>query len=121
MAAMYLLAQLEFLCRVKGQYLHKDGTKRRTIPQQLRKKAGLQSNHGRVNRVHQAFVLYLYRNKTALAKRLRVLENKLGIAKRLKTIRDPVMHGELGDPAVEATFFALLIAMFYYAEAGTND
>jgi hypothetical protein len=120
MAAMYLLAQLEFLCRLKGRYLHRDGTKRRTIPQQLRKKAGLQSNQRRVNRLHQAFVLYLYRNTTALGKRLRTLENKLAIAERLRRIRDPVMHGELADPAVEATFFGLLIAMFYYAEAGTN-
>ena len=26
------------------------------------------------------------------------------------------MHGELGDPAVEAKFLALLIAMFHYSD-----
>lgn len=115
MATMYLLAQLEFLCRVKGRYLDKDGTIKRTMPQQLRKKAGLQPNQRRVNQIHKAFIVYMYRNTTALGKRLRILETKLGIAKRLQTIRNPVMHGELPDPAVEGKFFGLLLAMFYYS------
>lgn len=119
MAAMYLLAQLEFLFRVKGRYLGKNGMIKRKVPQQLRKKAGFRSKQNRVNRIHQAFVLYLYRNRTALGKRLRSLEKNLGITKRLKTIRDPVMHGEMADPAVEAQFLALLVAMFYYSESAT--
>lgn len=116
MSAMYLLAQLEFLFRVKGRYLDKDGTikGKSPIPHQLSKKASLQPNQRRVNRIYQAFILYLYRNRTLVGKRCQTLEKKLGIANRLRKIRDPVMHGELADPAFEAFFFGLLIAMFYY-------
>lgn len=125
MTAMYLVAVLEFLCRVRGRYLGKDGVVKRAIPKQLHKKAGLRHNQqlhkkGPVNRIHQAFTLYLYRNSTPLGKRLRKLEKLLTITRRLEKIRNPVMHGELPDPSVEADFFALLIAMFYYAESGTE-
>ena len=116
MTAVYLLAQLEFLCRKKSRYLNEDGTIKRTIPAELRNKAHLRPSQTRVNRIEQAFVLYRYRNRTLVGKRLRLLERKLRIAERLGKIRNPVMHGELPDPAVEAKFFALLIAMFYYGE-----
>lgn len=119
MAALFLLAQLEFLCRAKGRYLHRDGRVRREIPPQLLKKAGPGLKPRRVNRIDQAWVLYLYRNPTPLAKRLRMLEKKLEIAQRLGTLRNPVMHGEWPDPAFEGRFLALLIAMFYYSEVAT--
>lgn len=114
MAAMYLLAQLEFLCRVKGRYLNEDGTIKLTIPVKLGEKAKLKTNQKRVNRIEQAFCLYVYRNKTLAGKRLRMLDKKLSIAERLRKIRHPVMHGELPDPSVEAKFLGLLIAMLYY-------
>lgn len=121
MSAMYLLAQLEFLCRKKCRYLNEDGTIKRVIPAQLRKKAGLKANvepntQDRVNRIDQAFSLYLYRNRTLAGKRLQILNQKLRILERLRRIRHPVMHGELPDPAVEANFLGLLIAMFYYGK-----
>jgi hypothetical protein len=114
MAAMYLLTQLEFGCRVKGRYLNEDGTIKRTIPASLGRKAKLRTSHKRVNRIEQAFCLYLYRNTTLAGKRLRTLDKKVGIANRLGKIRHPVMHGELPDPSVEAKFLGLLIAMLYY-------
>lgn len=120
MAAMYLLAQLEFLCRINGRYLGKNGAVRRKIPQQLQKQAGIQPNQKQVSQIHQAYILYLYRNKTLLGKRLRRLDRNLSIANRLRKIRNPVMHGELPDPGVEAKFFGLLIAMFYYAESSKS-
>ena len=112
----YLLAQLEFLCRKKSRYLNEDRTIKLTIPEKLRKKVKLESKPARVNQINQAFILYLYRNRTILGKRLRALEKKLGIAERLRKIRYPAMHGELPDPAMEAKFLGLLIAMFYYGE-----
>jgi len=117
MATMFLMAQLEFLCRVKSRYLHRDGKVRREIPPQLLNKAGFKSKPSRVNRIDQAWVLCLYKNITALGKRLRILERKLQIAQRLGTLRNPVMHGEWPDPAFEAMFLALLVAMFYYSES----
>jgi len=120
MSAMYLLAQLEFLCRKKCRYLNEDGTIKRAIPAQLRKKAGLgdnlKLNTKRINQIHQAFCLYLYRNRTLAGRRLQILDRKLRIVARLKKTRHPVMHGELPDPAVEAKFFGLLIAIFYYGK-----
>ena len=86
------------------------------IPQQLQNQAGIQLNQKQINQIHRAFILYLYRNRTPLGKRLRRLDRTLGIKNRLEKIRNPVMHGELADPGVEAKFFGLLIAMFYYAE-----
>lgn len=115
MSAMYLLAHLEFLCRIKSRYLTRAGKVHQEIPQQLRKKAGI-NDRKQVNQIHQAFILYLYRNRTPLAKRLHKLERALGIVDRLKKIRNPVMHGELADPSVEAYFLGLLIAMFYFSE-----
>jgi len=118
-SATYLLAQLEFLFRGKGRYLNEDGTIKHAIPVRLCNEVGLRPNlkpntSDRVNGIDQAFKLYLYRNRTLVGKHLRILQKKLGIGERLKKIRHPVMHGELPDPTVEARFFALLIAMFYY-------
>jgi hypothetical protein len=114
MAAMYLLAQLEFVFRVKGRYLNEDGTIKHTIPVSLGKKVKLRANSRRVNRIEQAFCLYLYRNRTLAGKRLSALDRKVSIANRLRKIRHPVMHGELPDPSVEAKFMGLLVAMLYY-------
>jgi hypothetical protein len=116
LSAMYLLAQLEFISRSKGRYLDDNGIPLRCIPKLLCKKANLNPKPNRVNQIHQAFILYLYRNGTFVGKRLRILDKKLCIAERLRKIRHPVMHGELPDPSVEATFLALLIAIFYYGE-----
>jgi len=116
MAAMYMLGHLEFLFRIRGRYLRRDGTVRGKIPQQLQKKAGIQPNRKQISQIYQTFILYLYRDRTPLGKRLRRLDRTLGIENRLEKIRNPVMHGELADPGVEAKFFGLLIAMFYYAE-----
>jgi hypothetical protein len=120
-SATYLLAQIEFLCRRNGRYLKDDGTIRRAIPLQVRKKAGLTTNarpntRDRVSQVHQAFCLYLYRNRTLAGRRLQILDRKLRIVARLRRIRHPVMHGESPDPAAEARFLGLLIAMFYYGD-----
>jgi len=114
MAAMYLLATLEFLFRVKGRYLNEDGTIKHAIPASLRKKVKLGTNPKRVNRIEQAFCLYVYRNRTLAGKRLSMLDRKLSIANRLGRIRHPVMHGELPDPSVEAKFMGLLVAILYY-------
>ena len=114
MAAMYLLARLEFVCRVKGRYLNGDGTIKRKIPVSLVKKAKLNTGQRRVNRIEQAFCLYLYRNRTLAGKRLRALDKKVSIADRLRKIRHPTMHGELHDPSAEAHFLGLLIAILYY-------
>lgn len=119
-SAMYLLAQLEFLCRKNCRYLNEDGTVKRDIPAELREKArrgrNLKPNTKRINQIHQAFCLYLYRNRTLAGRRLQILDRKLRIVARLKNTRHPAMHGELPDPAAEARFFGLLIAVFYYGK-----
>jgi hypothetical protein len=119
LSAMYLMARLENLFRIKSQYLNEDGTLKKGIPKQLRqllKKYGVNriGNNWRCNRINQSFMIFLYRNKTSLAKQLRLMDRKLKIANRLDYIRNPVMHGELEDPSSEARFLGLLIAMFYY-------
>ena len=40
----------------------------------------------------------------------------LEVARRLQMIRNPAMHGQLGDAGVEASFYGLLIAMFNHGE-----
>lgn len=115
MAAMYLLAQLEHLCRVGSRYLEADGIVKRQPPPELRRRVFPQGTRSRVTGVDLAFTLLLYRNTTPLGRRLRALECRLHVAERLKAIRNPVMHGELADLAVEGSFLALLVAMFYYS------
>jgi hypothetical protein len=119
LSAMYLMARLENLFRIKSRYLNDKGTVKRKIPNQLGKqlkRLGVR-NVGpkwQCNRVNQSFYIFLYRNKTLLGKRLKIMDKKLKIADRLDYIRNPVMHGELEDPSSEARFLGLLIAMFYY-------
>lgn len=120
LSAMYLMARLENLFRIRSRYLNEDGTLKKTIPKQLRqqllKKYGVRriGNNWKCNRINQSFIIFLYRNRTILGKRLRIMDGKLQIANRLDRIRNPAMHGELGDPGVEAGFLGLLIAIFYY-------
>lgn len=119
LAAEYLLSQLEYLFRMKSRYLDGNGIVIKLVPPQLVKKLGSRntSKGNRISQIKQAFILYLYRNRTPLANRLQSLEQKIKISDRLDYIRNPVMHGPLGDPAVEATFYSLLVSMFYYAES----
>jgi len=114
MVAMYLMAHLEYLFRIKSRYLKEDGSIKNEIPKQARAKASIKPKQKRINNIEQAFILYLYRNVTLLGKRLKILEENIGIAKRLRKIRNPVMHGELADPSSEAMFFGLMTAMLYY-------
>jgi len=120
LSAMYLMAKLENLLRIKGRYLNENGTVKKRIPEQLRqillRKWGVNriGNNWKCNRINQSFTIFLYRNKTLLGKQLRIMNNKLQIANRLDYIRNPAMHGELEDPSSEARFLGLLIAMFYY-------
>lgn len=119
LSAMYLMARLENLFRIKSQYLNEDGTLKKSIPKQLRqilRRHGVNriGNNWRCSRINQAFMIFLYRNRTILGKQLRIMNKKLCIADRLDKIRNPAMHGELEDPSSEAKFLSLLIAMFYY-------
>lgn len=125
MVAMYLMAHLEYLVRVNGRYLNENGSIKRKylikvsgngnkLPNELRIKASIRPDQKRINNIDQAFIMYIYRNRTFLGKRLIMLDKKIGIANRLKKIRNPVMHGELADPSSEAMFFGLITAMFYY-------
>ena len=114
MVAMYLMAHLEYLFRVNGRYLNEKGSLKMNLPNQLRTRASIRQNQTRINNIDQAFILYLYRNRTFLGKRLIILDRRIGITNRLKKIRNPVMHGELVDPSSEAMFFGLMTAMFYY-------
>ena len=115
MVAMYLLASLEFLFRRKSRYLKDNGTIKRTIPLEITKKTKLKSNSKYTNRIEEAFLLYIYRNRTLAGRQLRILEKKLGLSKRFAKIRNPVMHGELSDPSVEARFLGLITAIIYYS------
>ncbi len=131
LSAMYLMARLENLFRIKSQYLNEDGTLKNGIPMQLRqilkreykKEYNKDINIGnkwRCSRINQAFNIFLYRNRTLLGKRLKIMDKKLRIADRLDYIRNPAMHGELDDPGVEARFLGLLVAMFYYGLVSPN-
>ena len=116
MAAMYLLASLEFLFRRKGRYLNDEGTIKRTIPPEIIEKTRLSPDSGRTNRIEEAFILYIYRNRTLAGRQLRTLGEKINLSERLAKIRNPIMHGELPDPGFEAMFLALIIAIIYYAD-----
>jgi len=119
LSAMYLMARLENLFRIKSRYLNEKGIVKRGIPNQLGKKLEQlgAKNVGpkwQCNRINQSFMVFLYRNRTLLGTRLKIMNKKLKIADRLDKMRNPVMHGELEDPGSEARFLGLLIAMFYY-------
>jgi len=114
MVAMYLMAHLEYLFRVKGRYLNENGSIKVKLPKQLIEKASIRKEQKRINNIDQAFAIYLFRNRTILGKRLIILDKNIGITGRLKRIRNPVMHGELADASSEAMFFGLMTALFYY-------
>jgi len=116
LSAMYLMARLENLFRVRSRYLNEDGTCKKELPKQLKKQLKINkiSKNWRFNRINQAFTIFLFCNKTYLGKRLRLMDSKLQIADRLGNIRKLAMHGELADPGSEARFLGLLTAMFYY-------
>jgi len=117
MAAMYLLAQLEFHLRRTSRYLKPDGNVQKKLPPQLTRQISRKpSDQRRINNVDQALTIFLYRNRTPLAKSLGTLERDLRLTQRLRMIRHPTMHGELADPGSEARFLALIIAMFHYDE-----
>jgi len=116
-AAQYLLSQLEYLFRIKSRYLDAGGTIVHSLPTQLRDKVDVRGT--RVNQIDRAFEIYLYRNTTVLGRRLRELERKISVSGRLKLIRNPAMHGFLGDISVEGRFYGLILSMFYYAERST--
>ena len=120
MAVTYLLSQLEFLFRLHSRYLETNGLICKDVPEQLRRKTDLRHYHKgwRVSQIHQAVVMYLYRNQHNLAVNLRRLNGDIGLVERLAYLRNPVMHGEMEDPGIEAKFLALLCAMFYYSTLG---
>lgn len=119
LSAMYLMARLEYLFRIKSRYLKENGHLKKDMPEQLvnqLKRMGVKNIkcNWRCNSIGQSFTIFLYRNNSPIGKRLKALNKRLNIANRLDTIRHPAMHGELEDPGSEARFLALLVAMFYY-------
>ncbi|MCK4625465.1 MAG: hypothetical protein KAV00_09170 [Phycisphaerae bacterium] len=115
-ATNYLLSQLEYLFRIKSRYLNANGTINRHLPTQLLRMFSRKYKVGhRVNRITDAFKLYLYRNGTCLGRRLNRLEKGLSMSNRL-AIRHPALHGFHADISVEGYLYALIIAMFYYSE-----
>lgn len=116
LAAVYLLSQLEYLFRMKSRYLNEDGTVVRKLPPTLLNELSVNGNLNRINQIKHAFKIYLFYNSAPLARRLSALEKQISISERLGYIRNPAMHGPLGDIAVESSFYGLLISMFYYAE-----
>jgi hypothetical protein len=116
---------LEYLFRAKSRYLNTSGQIVKSIPAQLREKLGGKPRDWRkgrrINQIDQAWTLYLYRNSSWLAKRLRRLERLISLSARLAQVRHPAVHGLFGDSAFECKIYALLVAMYYYAEHLTND
>ena len=117
-ASAYLLAMIEFFLRARSRYLNEEGELTRIIPNQLQARVKLQQNKigFRVNQIKKSFHLFIYRNTEKSASHLRNLQRKIKIDERLKLIRNPTMHGSLADPASEAPFYALVVALFYYTE-----
>jgi len=117
-AAAYLLAMIEYFLRARSRYMNSEGELTRIIPNQLQQRVRLQRNKigFRVNQIKNAFHLYLYRNVKKPASYLRDLQSRIKIDERLNLIRNPTMHGSLADPAAEAPFYALVVALFYYSE-----
>ena len=114
LAAMYVLAQLEYLWRVMSGYLDEDGELQTALPVSLRRSLDIPRNSTRVNRIDHAFRIYLYADIEPLAGDLCELDELVEIERRLQVLRNPVMHGQLPDPGVEAMFLSLLMAMFHY-------
>jgi hypothetical protein len=117
LASIYLLSQLEYLFRVKGDYLDYDGVLQKPVPAPLNGPQGIRVNVGsRVNQIQHAFSLYLHGNNDPLAIRLAQLDKDIKVGDRLAHFRSPVMHGPLGDASVEGFFYGLLVSMFYNSE-----
>jgi hypothetical protein len=119
LATLYLMSQLEFIFRMKSRYLDGHGAVLQLLPIELLKKLSRSRTPHRINQINDAFIIYLYRTPTPLAVRLRKLERQLAISDRLGLIRNPAMHGLMGDPAVEGRFLGLVLSMFYYDEHKT--
>ena len=117
-AALFLLAQLEFFFRCRSAYLDPQGVplKRHVLPGQLLHQLNRSSQPQRINQVHQTFRIYLYRNKSYLARFLRALNPRVAIYDRLERVRNPLMHGPSGDVSSEAKLYAIILAMCYYSE-----
>jgi len=115
-AALYLLSQLEYTFRMASRYLDGEGIVVRPTPPELRKQVPHANAGQRVNQIKDAFIIYLYRTPTQVARKLRSIERKISISSRLEVVRNPAMHGFLGDTATEGRFYGLLLGMFYYAE-----
>jgi hypothetical protein len=115
LAATYLLSQLEYLFRVKGAYLNKEGELLRPVPATLGTLSGKPVGY-RFNQLQHAFALYLHNNTHALAHRLSRLDQDIKVGDRLAHIRPKAMHGTLGDASSEGLFYGLLVSMFYYGE-----
>jgi hypothetical protein len=118
LAATNLPLHLEYLFRVKGNYLDQEGLLQqpapgalRTLPRLRRMRVG-----DRVNQIQLAFALYLHGNADPLALRLARLDQDIKVGDRLARIRMPAMHGTLADASAEAWFYGLLVSMFYYSE-----
>ena len=118
LAATYLLSQLEYLVRVKGAYLDEEGKLQQPVPASLSALSGLcgKGVGKRVNRIQRAFDLYLHGNTDALALRLARLDQDITVGDRLDRIRNPAMHGTLGDASAEGLFCGLMVSMFYYGK-----
>jgi hypothetical protein len=117
-ASVYLLSQLEYLFRVKGNHISVDGKLTKLVPTALSAVQGLQRKHigSPVNQIHLAFRLYLEGSADSLGRRLERLDQDVHIAARLSRIRSPTMHGTIGDSSGEGLFYGFLTAMFYYSE-----
>lgn len=117
-AAAYLLAMIEYFLRARSRYMNAEGELTRIIPNQLQQRVRLHRNSigFRVNQIQKAFHLYIYRNAEKPSSYLRDLQSRIKIDERLNLIRNPTMHGSLADPAAEAPFYALFVALFYYTE-----
>jgi hypothetical protein len=135
----YLLAEIEYQVRIRSRYLNYRGIVQRKLPKHFNgPRIG-----GRVNQVHIAYQLLLYRNNTALGLSLKELDGRLGsyyvvsedgkqmklkngmtgkfekinsVTDRLKYTRNAIMHGEFPFISSEAFFYAFLLAIFFYCD-----
>jgi len=115
-AAVYLLSQLEYVFRMASRYLDGEGKVVISAPPQLLGRMPNATLGRRVDRIEQAFELFLYRTATNAARILRDLEKQISVGLRLAATRNPAMHGFLGDTSTEGRFYGLILAIFYYSE-----
>jgi len=126
----YLVAELEFMIRIKSRYLNLSGYIVKSIGKtvcahkQFSRKKG-----GRVNLIDVALLLLLYRNSGQLAAALNRIggnlprslgpKPRMRLAARLARARHGIMHGEFSFVGTEAYLFALLVTVFFYCEERT--